>query len=219
MKPLLASQIYILSELCIITLLMPLALMTILPLKIIIPLLWLTALYAYHIQQRLHPALPAPGWRWKKEYAVYLLPAAIRFLVSTFLIIGLTYALFPEKLGSFVRERPVLWAMVMVLYPLLSVVPQEYIFRRFFFWRYATVFSTNISMVIASGLSFGLVHIIFENWVAPTLSAIGGIMFARTYQRSDSLLLATLEHALYGCMVFTVGLGQFFYHGAVGHHG
>ncbi len=212
------SRLYVLAELCVITLIMPLALLTILPLRIIIPLLWLTVLYAYQLQRRLDPTLSRRNWRWRAEYGRYLLPMGIRFLVSTVLVVILTFTVFPEKFGSLVRERPLLWALVMVLYPLLSVVPQEYLFRRFFFWRYAVFFPAGLGMVLASGLSFGFVHIIFENWVAPVLSAVGGIIFAKTYQRTGSLRLAILEHAAYGCMVFTVGLGQFFYHGAALHH-
>jgi hypothetical protein len=32
---------------------------------------------------------------------------------------------------------------------------------------------------------------------------------------TGSLLTSSIEHALYGCWLFTVGLGQFFYHGRV----
>ncbi len=35
-------------------------------------------------------------------------------------------------------------------------------------------------------------------------------MFAARYQQSRSLAASSFEHALYGCFLFTVGLGQFF---------
>jgi hypothetical protein len=46
----------------------------------------------------------------------------------------------------------------------------------------------------------------------------GGLFFARTYLRARSALASTLEHALpehtlYGCWIFTVGLGRHFYAG------
>ena len=47
------------------------------------------------------------------------------------------------------------------------------------------------------------------------LTAIGGWFFATTYARTRSLWLASFEHALYGQLVFTVGLGQYFYGGTV----
>jgi membrane protease YdiL (CAAX protease family) len=46
------------------------------------------------------------------------------------------------------------------------------------------------------------------------LCLIGGLLFALTYQHSGSLLLTCLDHALFGNFIFTVGLGQFFYHGS-----
>ena len=36
-------------------------------------------------------------------------------------------------------------------------------------------------MILASGTAFGLAHLVFGNWIAVTLSALGGILFARTY--------------------------------------
>jgi hypothetical protein len=48
------------------------------------------------------------------------------------------------------------------------------------------------------------------------LSAAAGWIFARRYQQTRSLLATSIEHALYGVLAFTVGLGDLFYHGAVG---
>jgi membrane protease YdiL (CAAX protease family) len=36
---------------------------------------------------------------------------------------------------------------------------------------------------------------------------IGGILFAYTYQKTKSTLLVSIEHAIYGCWLFTVGMG------------
>ena len=35
------------------------------------------------------------------------------------------------------------------------------------------------------------------------------------YARTRSALVAALQHAAFGCFVFTIGLGWYFYHGAV----
>jgi membrane protease YdiL (CAAX protease family) len=100
----------------------------------------------------------------------------------------------------------------MLLYPLLSVYPQELLYRGFFFHRYAPLFGSGRGMLLASALSFGFVHIIFRNTLAVFLCVSGGLLFALTYNQSGSLLLACLEHALFGNFLFTIGLGQFFYH-------
>ncbi|MFC0453338.1 CPBP family intramembrane glutamic endopeptidase [Rhodococcus jostii] len=131
--------------------------------------------------------------------------------------VGLTVAvalLHPNLLFAFPREDPLIWALVMVLYPLLSVYPQELIFRGFVFHRYAPVFGEGTRMVAASAAAFGFVHIAFGSWISVAMTIVGGWIFATRYRRTQSLLTVSVEHALYGMLVFTVGLGQFFYHGA-----
>jgi membrane protease YdiL (CAAX protease family) len=117
-------------------------------------------------------------------------------------------------LFTFVKAAPAFWALVMFLYPLLSVYPQELIFRAYFFERYQPLFGAGWVMVAASALAFGFMHIALGNWLSVVLSAIGGFLFAMTYHQSGSLVLACIEHAIFGNFIFTIGLGQFFYHGA-----
>src|SRR5215470_7058934 len=119
----------------------------------------------------------------------------------------------PELLFSLVRSTPVLWLAIMVLYPLLSVLPQEFLFRAYFFRRYEAIFGRGSAMIAASAIAFGFVHVVFGNWLAVALSAIGGILFSTTYLQTASLPLVWLEHALFGDFLFTIGLGRFFYHG------
>ena len=139
----------------------------------------------------------------------------LRFAVCSVLIAGLVFIVFPDNLFDFPLERPTVWASVMILYPLLSVYPQELIYRAFFFERYRRLFPNCWSAVFASAVVFGLVHIIFQNPLAVLMTLVGGIFFAETYARTRSLRLVWLEHALYGCLIFTIGLGEFFYHARV----
>jgi membrane protease YdiL (CAAX protease family) len=124
------------------------------------------------------------------------------------------YLLAPQFLFSLIRRSPGLWALIFLLYPLLSVYPQELLYRAFFFHRYQPLFGNGWGMLLASGLAFGFVHIIFRNWLAVGLCVIGGLLFSLTYQTSGSFLLACLDHAIFGNFLFTIGLGQFFYHGS-----
>lgn len=130
-------------------------------------------------------------------------------------ILGLAVRVFaPQFLFGLIKHRPLLWLLIMIFYPLVSVYPQELLYRAFFFHRYRPLFGKDWAMVLASVCAFGFVHIIFGNWVATALSAIGGLLFALTYRHSGSLLLACIDHALFGNFIFTIGLGPFFYHGA-----
>jgi uncharacterized protein len=102
----------------------------------------------------------------------------------------------------------------MIVYPLISVIPQEVLFRGYFFHRYGPLFGARLGMIAASALAFGWVHIIFGNWISVALTTVGGVLFGATYRKSGSLLLACLEHALFGNFIFTIGIGRFFVPGA-----
>lgn len=137
-----------------------------------------------------------------------------RFLIVAAVMTAAVALLDPGSLGAFPRRAPVLWLAVMLLYPLLSVYPQELVFRAFVFHRYRDLFRDSSALVWASAAAFAWVHILFGNWIAVLLTLPGGWLFADTYRRSRSLLAASIEHALYGCFIFTVGLGRYFYNGA-----
>ena len=64
----------------------------------------------------------------------------LRFIVlGTLLTLATRYAM-PARFLDLPRHRPILWVAIMLLYPLLSVWPQEVIFRRFLLHRYAPIF-------------------------------------------------------------------------------
>ncbi|WP_052314111.1 hypothetical protein [Nocardia thailandica] len=68
----------------------------------------------------------------------------------------------------------------------------------------------------ASAAAFGIVHLAFGGWISVALSGVAGRLPAERYLRTRSLATVTVEHSLYGMLVFTVGLGEFFYHGSAG---
>ena len=140
---------------------------------------------------------------------------AKRLLFCAALMVLGTYLIYPELLFAMLRTRPGIWLAVIVFYPILSVLPQELVYRTFIFHRYRKLFPSDRLRIVASGLAFGFVHLLYGNWVAVVLSTIGGFIFAYTYASYRSLFLVSLEHALYGQLVFTVGLGQFFYSGVL----
>ena len=46
------------------------------------------------------------------------------------------------------------------------------------------------------------------------LALLGGLLFAHTYAHTQSLLVSSIEHALYGCLLFSSPLGPSFYDGS-----
>ncbi|MFI4859255.1 MAG: CPBP family intramembrane glutamic endopeptidase [Phycisphaerales bacterium JB063] len=121
---------------------------------------------------------------------------------------------FPTGLFGLPREIPVLWAVIMLAYPWFSVFPQNLIYRAFFCQRYAPILGSGWAMILLNAALFSFGHIMFGNWVVLGLTLVGGALFTRTYLRHGSLLLATIEHALYGSFCFSVGIGIFLLYGS-----
>jgi uncharacterized protein len=119
----------------------------------------------------------------------------------------------PGLLFDLPRRNPVLWCLILCLYPVFSVIPQGLVYRAFFTHRYARTFGSPTVLMLASGMAFGYMHIVFRNAWAVGLSVPAGLLFAARYRETGSLLVSSVEHALYGCMIFTIGLGAFFYQG------
>lgn len=128
----------------------------------------------------------------------------IFFLITS---TGIAYYLDAEKVFQIVVQKPLLWLLIVIIYSCTSVYFQEFVYRVFFFKRYTTLFSRKV-IVFINGLVFGLAHIIFKNYLIFLMTFLGGIVFALTYRKTKSLLLTSIEHAIYGCWLFTLGIGQ-----------
>lgn len=140
------------------------------------------------------------------------LPVIIKRAIIIFILLtALTWFLFPERLFIFPLENPLFWLMVMLLYPVISAYPQEILYRAYFFSFYGDLFRNKFTIAVLSVICFMFLHIIYGNILALLLTLAGGVLFVNTYLRTKSLLIVALEHSVYGCIVFTTGLGEFFY--------
>jgi CAAX protease family protein len=132
------------------------------------------------------------------------------------LTFGLALVLVPERFLELPRQRTGLWLMIMLIYPLASALPQELMYRALFFRRYGTLFPSEKLALAVNTAAFGLAHLFYMNPVTIGLATLGGLVFGLVYMRTGSVLLATVLHAIAGMLVFTSGMGVYFYHGAVG---
>lgn len=139
----------------------------------------------------------------------------LRLLPAAAALVALLHRIHPDWLFSFVSSHPKFWIVVMFAYPVLSVVPQGVIYRAFFRERYAALFPNAAVRTLVAAACFSFCHVFFLNVWALLLTFVGGILFWRTYEKTGSLFLANLEHALYGDLVFTIGYGGFLYHGTL----
>jgi len=135
----------------------------------------------------------------------------IKSLTAVILVLLLTLVVQPQNLFGFPREQPGIWLLVMLLYPFLSALPQEFIYREFFYRRYSDLFASSKTRIFLSASAFSYMHLIYDNWWAIGLSLIGGILLSVTYERTNSLVWTSIEHAIYGSIVFTIGMGNYFY--------
>jgi uncharacterized protein len=134
----------------------------------------------------------------------------IRFGVMALLIFGLLTFSSSYPLFADLEENRKLVLMLM-LYPLLSALPQELIFRQFFFYRYAGLFQNPKVLIIVNVVIFSFAHIYFSNWIVVAVTLAGGLIFAITFLKTRSLLVVTIEHTLYGLMILSSGLSIHFY--------
>ena len=161
------------------------------------------------------------GFRWRSlvtggalkiDWRILVLYVVIASLVS----LALTMWLVPARLLSLPRNNTDMWLIIMIAYPFVSAIPQEIVFRVLFFERYGTLFPNLRLAILANAGAFGLAHLFYGNWPAVVLTVIAGGIFAWAYAERRSFGYACVLHAVSGQIVFTSGLGIFFFHGAIG---
>lgn len=133
---------------------------------------------------------------------------AIKFIIT---MIGSTIIMYffnYENLFLVVRKNWAIWVTFSFIYSVFSVYPQEFLYRTFFFSRYETIFKNPYLLIAVNAIIFSFAHIAFKNLLVSGLTLIGGILFALTYYKSKSLLVTSIEHALYGSWLFTLGMGE-----------
>ena len=164
--------------------------------------------------------LATPQFRWRRMIESWGLRHwrfALLFLSATALTgLAVTYWLRPWSLFWMPRHNLELWVAVMTLYPILSAAPQEIFYRTLFHERYSSLFPDRRWEIALNGACFGLAHLFLWNAPAVILSAAGGAAFAWAYRGARSFPLAFVLHAVAGQILFTIGAGGFFYHGAAG---
>lgn len=202
-----SSKVYKTIEFFILFLILPiLFLYEIIPLFAIVPVLWAVSIYVFVILKIYEKQV-----LFKKLPRKQLRDVLIRFLFIASFIFFFTYYYHEKRLFNFILDNPKLYFTIMILYPLLSVLPQELIYRRFFVFRYKKYMSLWL-FVLLNAFVFAFAHILFVNYIALVFTFFGGVLFINTYLKKKSFSLVCLEHSLYGNLLFTIGLGDFFYH-------
>jgi membrane protease YdiL (CAAX protease family) len=144
------------------------------------------------------------GIDWKS----FIKTTAIKFAVVMMVTTTYVYLVDPAKLFCVPRTDMRMFVIILALYTFLSVWPQELIYRTFFFARYAQFFTNNKLLIFVNAIIFSLAHLFFQNTLVTVLTFIGGLLFAYTFSKTKSTTLVSIEHAIYGNWLFTVGMGE-----------
>lgn len=113
-------------------------------------------------------------------------------------------------LEEIITQNPVV-ALWMALLSIVVVAPvEEYLFRGVIQGRLRRTFSAPSAIVLASVL-FGSLH--FGNYVGSVSTVVGwslliagvGVIFGSLYERTDTLIVSIIAHALYNTVLFTAG--------------
>jgi len=173
----------------------------------LLPVLWLGAVFAWTLLRYGKGNRTSPSVSSTLNLRNELIFISLRFAgVALFLVVAL-YFYRPELLFWLPRKSLGLWGIIVIAYPLLSVFPQALVYRALYERRYAQAFSSPQVSLLIGTLVFCLAHIPFNNVWALAFTLPGGLIFLQTYRRTGSLGLSTLEHALYGDLLFTIGWG------------
>lgn len=145
-----------------------------------------------------------PNINWKFFWKETIIKLVFISIITTF------YMVYVDKENLFVviLNKPKLWLVIIFVYSFLSVYPQELIYRAFFFKRYHSLFKNDILFIFLNAILFSIGHLLFKSSLVLVLTFFGGLLFAVTYSKTKSTLLVSIEHAIYGCWLFTVGMGS-----------
>ena len=138
-----------------------------------------------------------------------------RIILICTILFFLTYLFLPKIFIIFPCLDLKLWTLTMIFYPIFSAFPQELFFRAFFYERYSIIFNNKKFLILINALIFAIVHSVYLNFFVVILAFCGGIIFARNYYYNKSIFLVTIEHALIGNFMFSIGLGYYFFHGNI----
>ena len=149
------------------------------------------------------------GWRRMPWLEVIGIAAAT--LGAGWLILSWSH---PHALFLMLQTRPDFLLVIVALYPILSALPQELIFRPLFFHRYGAILPAGKAAIALNAFVFSFAHLMYWSWIVALMTFVGGWIFGRAYLR-HGFPAAFVLHAVAGNILFAIGMGAYFYTGNV----
>lgn len=132
----------------------------------------------------------------------------IRFVLLVVLTVIFMLTFHPSDLFIVAKRNVPMLIGISLFYSLFSVFPQEFFYRSYFYARYSQLFNQKRLGIFLNAVLFSFAHIAFKNLLVLAMTFIGGLVFSMSYLKTKSLMITSIEHALYGCWLFTVGMGE-----------
>jgi len=160
------------------------------------------------------------GFRWRELFAGIgrISWRFVTIFTLATVAVGTTVILTfrPDAFLLLIHTNPGLMLMIALLYPVLSALPQELVFRPLFFRRYGAILPRGITaQIVLNAALFSFVHLMYWSWIVAGMTFSGGLAFAWAYRVRGNFPEAVVLHSLAGIVVFALGLGVYFYSGNV----
>jgi len=149
------------------------------------------------------PFKVAPHLDWK----LFWIQTFVKLIILISLTTLFVWITNKEAFFNVLLNKPKLWLVILFIYSVFSVYPQELVYRTFFFKRYEPMFKNKHQLIFLNAIVFSLGHIFLKNTLVIILTFLGGLLFAFTFKKTKSTIMVSIEHAIYGCWLFTVGMG------------
>jgi membrane protease YdiL (CAAX protease family) len=136
------------------------------------------------------------------------------FLAGGGLLTAWVLSAHPDWFLEFPLNRPETYQRIMIGYPIASVAAQELVYRTFYFHRYGPLFGSRRGLaILLNGVLFGFGHIVIGTWFSIIATGAAGTVLALRYAATRSYWAVFLEHTIWGWLIFTIGIGRFFFTG------
>jgi CAAX protease family protein len=157
-----------------------------------------------------------PGFEWRElRQGTVRAGLVLGFGLATLAVcLAIIHWRYPGREFALLLGQPVLMAMIFLLYPILSALPQELIFRVLWFRRYAPLLPRGGAGLALNAAAFSFAHLMYWSLTVAAMTFAGGLVFALAYRRLGFSTALAL-HAVAGWAIFAAGLGILFYSGNV----
>ena len=188
----------------------PVAIAVILPASSMFPVLFASTALGVVLLHR------TPGFSWRELHGAVDWRVVAGFAAVTFVMaLAVSWVTTGGRPFAFAAANPGLMVAILILYPILSALPQELVFRPLFFRRYAPILPEGMAGLVLNAAVFSFAHLMYWSWIVTAMTFAGGLAFAWAYRVRGSFPLAVVLHAVAGPILFLLGLGMFFYSGNV----